>query len=93
MNKSHLIESVSLKTNVPTKDADTATNLFFDIIIDSLKNGDRIELRGFGSFKIRHYDEYRGRNPKDGSSILVKPKKIPVFKPGKNLKLLVNYDL
>ena len=65
-------------------------NTFFDSIKESLVNGDRVEVRGFGSFKVKEYKGYSGRNPKTGEVVEVKSKKLPVFKVGKELKELVD---
>jgi integration host factor subunit beta len=61
-------------------------NVVFDSMSDSLAKGDRVEIRGFGSFKVKSYDSYQGRNPKTGEIIQVKQKKLPYFKVGKEMK-------
>jgi integration host factor subunit beta len=86
MNKSDLIEALSEETGLPVVKAEEIVNLVFYSMADSLAKGDRVEIRGFGSFKIKDYDGYTGRNPKTGASIDVKPKKLPFFKCGKDLK-------
>jgi integration host factor subunit beta len=93
VNKSELIEELSTYTNLNLKDAEIIVDLFFNSIIDGLKQDERAELRGFGSFSVKHYPAYIGRNPKSGKAIEVKPKRMPVFKPGKDLKIIVNPDL
>jgi integration host factor subunit beta len=90
MNKTHLIEAVAHKTSISSKDVERATTIFFQAIAEGLLNNDRAELRGFGTFKIKRYEGYIGRNPKSGTSIEVKAKKLPIFKPAKELRLLVD---
>ncbi len=90
MNKSELIEALSRKENMTEKRAMDVINLVFDGFVNELKNGGRIEIRGFGSFVVREYDAYTGRNPKTGSNIRVAPKKLPFFKVGKELKEAIN---
>jgi integration host factor subunit beta len=86
MNKSELIEVISEKSRIPKKRAEEVVNLVFDAMTDALVKGDRIEIRGFGSFVNREYGKYTGRNPRTGESIQVDPKKLPFFKVGKELK-------
>jgi len=86
MNKSNLITTLSEKEKLTEKDASRIINLVFDGFTDALKNGGRIEIRGFGSFSVREYDGYKGRNPKTGEIVEVKPKKGAFFKVGKELK-------
>ena len=86
MNKSDLIEALSKETGLPVRKAEEVVNTVFNSMADSLAQGDRVEIRGFGSFKIKNYDGYTGRNPKTGELIEVKPKKLPFFKCGKDLK-------
>jgi len=86
MNKSELIEALSKKENMTEKKAMDVVNLVFDGFVDELKKGGRIEIRGFGSFVVREYGSYTGRNPKTGSNIQVAPKRLPFFKVGKELK-------
>jgi len=86
MNKSELIESLSLKRGISFKKAEEIVNTVFDSMTEAMLSGDRIEIRGFGSFVINEYKSYTGRNPKTGESIDVKPKKLPFFKVGKELK-------
>ena len=91
MNKSELIEALSNKENVKTeKKAIDVINLIFKGFVDELKNGGRIEIRGFGSFVVRSYGAYTGRNPKTGQNIKVLPKKLPFFKVGKDLREMVD---
>jgi integration host factor subunit beta len=89
MNKSDLINALSTKENLTEKNAFEIVNMIFDGFTDALKNGGRIELRGFGSFTVRKYKAYPGRNPKTGKKIQVGSKKGPFFKVGKELKARV----
>ncbi|HLA28926.1 MAG TPA: HU family DNA-binding protein [Syntrophales bacterium] len=90
MNKSELIEALSNKENLTEKKAIDVINLIFKGFVDELKNGGRIEIRGFGSFVVRSYGAYTGRNPKTGQNIKVLPKKLPFFKVGKDLREMVD---
>jgi integration host factor subunit beta len=90
MNKSELIDVFSKKENLTEKQASDVVNLIFKEFNDQLKKGGRIEIRGFGSFIIRNYGSYTGRNPKTGGKIQVSPKKLPFFKVGKELRERVN---
>ncbi|SNB45611.1 integration host factor subunit beta [Geobacter sp. DSM 9736] len=86
MNKSELIEALAAKKGLSFKKAEEIINTIFDTMSDALVAGNRIEIRGFGSFVVNEYKSYTGRNPKTGESIEVKPKKLPFFKVGKELK-------
>ena len=86
MNKSEMIEALAAKKEISFKKAEEIVNTVFDAMTSALLNGDRIEIRGFGSFVVNEYEAYTGRNPKTGESIDVKPKKLPFFKVGKELK-------
>ena len=86
MNKSELIETVAARKNLTRAQSETIVNTVFDAMADALAAGDRIEIRGFGSFHVRDYDGYTGRNPKTGEDVVVNPKKSPFFKVGKELK-------
>jgi integration host factor subunit beta len=90
MNKSELIEALALETNMPIREASSITNTILEAMIDALAAGDSIEIRGFGSFVVKEYGTYYGRNPKTGEKIKVPPKKLPFFKVGKELKERVN---
>ena len=90
MTKAELVEEVAAKTQLTKKHAEIIVNTVFDSIVDSLKGGEKIELRGFGSFRIRHRGARTGRNPKTGDKVSVPPKRIPYFKPGKELRELLN---
>jgi integration host factor subunit beta len=86
MTKSDLITLLATKENLTEVNATRIVNLIFDGFKDALVKGDRIEIRGFGSFVIREYRSYAGRNPKTGEIVEVKPKRLPYFKVGKELK-------
>lgn len=86
MNKSELVEQLANKKDIPVKRAEEVINLIFSAMTDAMVRGDRIELRGLGSFVIKEYGTYTGRNPKTGEPINVCPKKLPFFKVGKELK-------
>jgi len=90
MTKSDMIDALSAKENLTQKNASDIVNLIFDGFTDTLKKGGRIEIRGFGSFSVREYGGYMGRNPKTGTKIKVGEKKLPFFKVGKELKERVN---
>jgi integration host factor subunit beta len=91
MTKAELVEKVSDKVNGLTKkQTEVIINTIFDSIKEALGTGDKIEIRGFGSFKIRTRKEREGRNPKTGTPVSVPAKKVPFFKAGKELKELVD---
>jgi len=91
MTKAELVERVSDKvSDLTKKQTETIVNTIFDSIKDALAKGDKIEIRGFGSFKIRTRKEREGRNPKTGAPVSVPSKKVPFFKAGKELKDLVD---
>ena len=90
MTKSDLIAALVAKENLSDKKAIDIVNLIFDGFMDTLKKGDKIEVRGLGSFSVREYGAYKGMNPKTGEKVDVGPKKVPFFKVGRGLKKLVN---
>lgn len=90
MTKAGLVEEVARTVQVTKKQAELIVNIVLDSIVDSLRQGEKIELRGFGSFRIRNRRSRLGRNPKTGDKVEVPPKRIPYFKPGKELKELIN---
>ncbi|MXW00339.1 MAG: integration host factor subunit beta [Holophagales bacterium] len=92
MTKAQLVEEVARTANLTKKDAEVIVSTVFESIVDSLKDGDKIELRGFGSFRIRERGSRIGRNPKTGARVDVPSKKIPYFKPGKELRERLNSD-
>ncbi len=91
MNKSDLIESLTHRlSNLPAKDIEIIVNTIFDSMTSALSHGDRIEIRGFGSFEVRVRQPRMGRNPKTGESVDVGLRKVPFFKVGKELRERVN---
>lgn len=92
MNKSELIKTLAEDKAMHVDVASDIVNAFIDSIKDSLLRGERVEIRGFGSFKIKEYKGYVGRNPKTGEVVSVNPKKLPFFRPGKELKEYLNND-
>jgi integration host factor subunit beta len=86
MNKSQLITALAKTENLTIRVAEDIVNTFFKEMEKSLLNDDRVEIRGLGSFKIKQYDGYDGRNPKTGKKISVKGKRLPFFKVGRELK-------
>jgi len=90
MTKADLIEEVSRVVEMTRKDSEVIVEVIFDSIVRSLRTGDKIEIRGFGSFRTRQRQPRIGRNPKTGARVEVPPKRIPYFKPSKELKDLVN---
>jgi integration host factor subunit beta len=93
MTKAELVDEVARVVQLTKKQAETIVNIVFDSIVDSLRGGQKIELRGFGSFRLRSRKSRTGRNPKTGEKVEVPSKKIPYFKPGKELKELINKAL
>ena len=90
MNKSELIVNLATKTGYNPKLTDKMVRIFFDRIKAALSSGDKVEIRGFGSFTLKKYKGYIGRNPKTGETVEVKPKQLPVFRTGKDLRSRVN---
>ncbi|MGV8074770.1 MAG: HU family DNA-binding protein [Syntrophobacteraceae bacterium] len=90
MTKSELIEALAKAEGITLKAAETAVNVAFQSMEGALSRSDRLEIRGFGSFKVKHYEGYKGRNPKTGELIEVQFKKLPFFKVGKELRERVN---
>ena len=90
MNKSELIEALAQEVDLPHREEAAVTNTIIETMIAALAKGDNIEIRGFGSFVIKNYRSYEGRNPKSGKKIEVAPKKLPFFKVGKELREQVN---
>lgn len=90
MNRSDLVQKVAERVNLPRKKAEEVVDLIFDSMTQALAREDRVEIRGLGSFTVKHYQTYRGRNPRTGAIIQVKPKKLPFFKVGKELKKRVD---
>ncbi len=92
MTKAELIEEVSNVVEMTRKDSETIVETIFDSIVNSLHKGEKIEIRGFGSFRTRQRQPRVGRNPKTGSRVEVPSKRIPFFKPSKELRDLVNHQ-
>jgi integration host factor subunit beta len=90
MTKADLIEEVTRVTELPRKESEMVVETIFDSIIEALQKSDKIEIRGFGSFRTRQRRGRIGRNPKTGAKVEVPPKRIPFFKPSKELKDFVN---
>jgi integration host factor subunit beta len=90
VTKADLVEEVVRVTELPRKESEAVVETIFESIIGALQGGDRIEIRGFGSFRTRQRRGRTGRNPKTGAKVEVPPKKIPFFKPSKELKDHVN---
>ena len=86
MVKSDLIEKLKNRTDLSRNQAEKVVDIFFDAIGSALADGDRAEIRGFGSFSVNNYESYTGRNPKTGELIQVPTKKLPFFRVGKDLK-------
>lgn len=90
MTKADLVEEVSRAITASRKDAETIVENVFDAIVQALRSDDKIEIRGFGSFRTRRRRGRIGRNPKTGTKVEVPPKRIPYFKPSRELKELIN---
>jgi integration host factor subunit beta len=90
MTKTELIKKMADDCSLTLKDAETAVNVFIDCITQALAEGDKVELRGFGSFRTKHREARRGRNPKTGATVDVDPKTVPFFKPGKEFRALID---
>jgi integration host factor subunit beta len=92
MTKAELVEEVSRVSDLTKKHSEVIVDTVFRSIITALHRGEKIELRGFGSFRLRRREPRKGRNPKTGDKVDVPPKKVPYFKPGKELKELINRE-
>ena len=90
MTKSELIERVAARSKITKSRAEAVVNCVFDSMVKALQEGEGIEIRGFGSFTVREYKAYEGRNPRTGETVHVAPKKLPFFKVGKDLRERVN---
>jgi len=90
MTKSDLIERLSEQLKLPSGKAEQIVNCVFDSMVTALQEGEGIEIRGFGSFTVRQYKAYEGRNPRTGETVSVAPKRLPFFKVGKDLRERVN---
>lgn len=90
MNKSELIKSLSEQTNISIDEATLVVNTFVDNMKNALLEGDHVEIRGVGSFKVKEYGAYAGRNPRTGQKVEVESKRLPFFRAGKELKEFLN---
>lgn len=90
MNKLELITELGEQQNLSKNEAKKVVDLFFSEVCDALEKGERVEIRGLCTFKVKSYDGYDGRNPKTGELVKVKPKKLPFFKAGSDLKARVD---
>src|SRR2546423_8703463 len=90
MTKADLVEEVSRVTELTRKDSEVIVDTLFESVIKALKDGDKLEVRGFGSFRVRQRNARVGRNPKTGEKVEVPAKRVPYFKPSKELKDLIN---
>lgn len=90
MNRSELVKCLAEDADISVDDSAQVIGIFFDVMKKALIAGDRVEIRGFGSFKIRQYDGYEGRNPKTGQMVDVDSKRLPFFRAGKDLKEYIN---
>jgi integration host factor subunit beta len=90
MNRSELVDTLKEKASLNRKNAEALVHLFFNSISTTLSQDGRVEIRGFGSFSVKQYPSYEGRNPKSGEKISVAPKKLPFFRVGKALRSLVD---
>jgi len=91
MNKLELIAQLKTEANISRMEASKVVQIFFDDMAETLARGNRVEIRGLCSFYVKNYKSYTGRNPKTGDKVRIKPKKLPFFKPGKELKERVDY--
>ncbi len=90
MNKSDLVKQLSKETELPMRKSEEIVDMVFNTMSEALERSDRIEIRGFGSFVVKEYKGYTGRNPKTGEQITVQSKRLPFFKAGKELKENIN---
>lgn len=90
MNKSELVKALAAQANISLDEATLVVNTFVDSMKESLLEGGRVEIRGFGSFKVKEYGSYAGRNPRTGEKVAVEPKRLPFFRAGKELKEYLN---
>ena len=90
MTKAELVEKVSDRIDLTKKETERIVNLVFGSIADALSTGEKVELRGFGSFRVRNRESRDGRNPKTGTTVHIPAKKVPFFKAGKELREIVD---
>jgi integration host factor subunit beta len=92
MNKADLVNALKNQNGFTRQQAEKIVDIFFNTMADALADGERVEIRGFGSIFVKNYKSYTGRNPKTGDPVKVKPKKLPFFRCGKELKERVDLD-
>jgi len=90
MTKAELVEKVADKIQLPKKQTETVVNILLNSITEALSEGDKVELRGFGNFRIRNRNPREGRNPKTGDTVQIPAKRVPFFKAGKELREMVD---
>ncbi|HET7745994.1 MAG TPA: integration host factor subunit beta [Vicinamibacteria bacterium] len=90
MTKAELVDALARASDLTRKHSEVIVDAVFSSILEALQRGDKIELRGFGSFRVRRRDSRTGRNPKTGEGVVVPAKNVPYFKPGKELRELIN---
>ena len=90
MTKAELVEKVAERIDPTKKQTEVIVNTVFQSITEALADGDKVELRGFGSFRVRHRDSREGRNPKTGATVFIPAKKVPFFKAGKELREMID---
>ena len=90
MNKTQLIDAIAAKADIKKKDAEAALNAFAAVVADALKEGDKVQLVGFGTFEVKERAAREGRNPRTGEKIAISASKSPVFTAGKALKDAIN---
>ena len=90
MTKSELIDAIAARGELTKARAEEVVNCLFEAMADALRRGEGIEIRGFGSFSVREYEGYKGRNPRTGVAVVVPPKRLPFFRVGKELRELVD---
>lgn len=91
MNKLELIAALKNEANISKSEAARVVQIFFDSMANAMVQGERVEIRGLCSFYVKEYQSYTGRNPKTGEKVAIRPKKLPFFKSGKELKERVDY--
>ena len=92
MNKADLVNELKNQNGFTRQQAENVVDIFFNTMADALAKGDRVEIRGLGSMFVKEYKSYTGRNPKSGEPVKVKPKKLPFFRCGKELKERVDFN-
>jgi integration host factor subunit beta len=90
MTKSQVVARLAELARIPKTRAEAFVNVFFEAVADAMKRGDKVEIRGFGSFSVRRYGSYTGRNPKTNELVQVRPKRLPFFRVGRQLREMIN---